>query len=323
MITAAPTSHPPLIVLTGPTAVGKTALSLALCRRFNGEVISADSRQIYRMMDIGTAKATAEEQAQVPHHLLDIRNPDETLTAAEYQELAYRTIDKIHQRGGLPFLVGGTALYLRAVTEGLRFPAVPPDPALRAELEAELAASGVDALFARLTRLDPATAAVIDGRNPRRVLRALEIFLLTGTPKVELEGAHPPPYSSLKIGLTRPRPVLYARIDRRVKEMAAAGLAEETRALLDAGYSPALPAMSSLGYREMIAYLAGDMTLPEAIERIQSETHRFVRHQSTSFRRMQDLHWIDTEEIDAEEEKTGQIVQRAAAMIHSHIQRKI
>ena len=167
-------SHPPLIVLTGPTAVGKTELSLTLCRRFGGEVISADSRQIYRMMDIGTAKATPAERARVRHHLLDIRNPDETLTVAEYQTLAYGVIDSLHDRGRVPVLVGGTALYLRAVVEGLRFPNVPPDPALRAELEADLAGHGVAALFHRLQQLDPATAAVIDRRNPRRVLRAVD-----------------------------------------------------------------------------------------------------------------------------------------------------
>ncbi len=160
----------PLIVLLGPTAVGKTALSLELCRRFGGEILSADSRQIYRGMDIGTAKATPAEQAQAPHHLIDIRNPDETLTVAEYQALAYGAIDALHARGRVPFLVGGTALYVRAVVQGLRIPEVPPNPALRAELEATLANQGLDALVAQLRALDPASAAVIDLRNPRRVL---------------------------------------------------------------------------------------------------------------------------------------------------------
>ena len=290
-----PSAHPPLVVLTGPTAVGKTELSLSLCERFGGEVISADSRQIYRMMDIGTAKATPAERARVRHHLLDIRNPDETLTVAEYQTLAYSAIDSLHGQGRVPVLVGGTALYIRAVVEGLRFPNVPPDPALRAELEADLASDGVAALFHRLQQLDPATAAVIDRRNPRRVLRALEIFLLTGTPKVELEGAAPPPYTVLQIGLTRPRPALYARIDRRVVQMVELGLVEETARLLAAGYGPTLPSMTSLGYREIIAYLAGEVRLAEAIERIQLETHRFVRHQSTWFRRMPRLQWFDLE----------------------------
>lgn len=289
-------SLPPLIVLTGPTAVGKTELSLQLCERFDGEVISADSRQIYRMMDIGTAKATPAERARVPHHLIDIRNPDEAFSLAEFQTNAYEIIDSLHQQERTPFLVGGTALYVRAVVEGLRIPNVPPNPELRAELESDLAEHGVGTLFQRLQALDPATAAVIDGKNPRRALRALEIFLITGTPKVELEGADPPPYRILQLGLTRPRPALYARADQRVEQMVDAGLVEEAQRLLAAGYAPTLPAMTSLGYREILAYLAGDCTLPEAVRRIQTETHRFVRHQTTWFRRMPAIQWLDLEE---------------------------
>ncbi len=160
----------PLIVLLGPTAVGKTALSLTLCRRCAGEILSADSRQIYRGMDIGTAKATPAEQAQAPHHLIDIRNPDQTLTVAEFQTLAYSTIGALHGRARVPFLVGGTALYVRAVTQGLRIPEVPPNPILRGELEATLAAEGLAPLVDQLRALDPATAAAIDLRNPRRVV---------------------------------------------------------------------------------------------------------------------------------------------------------
>ncbi|MCC9076994.1 tRNA (adenosine(37)-N6)-dimethylallyltransferase MiaA [Litorilinea aerophila] len=289
-------SLPPLIVLLGPTAVGKTELSLRLCQRFDGEIVNADSRQIYREMAIGTAKPTPEEQARAPHHLVDLRNPDEPLTLAEYQQLAYQAIDQIHARGHLPFLVGGTALYLRAVTQGLRIPEAPPHPQLRAELEAVLAREGREALYARLQTLDPATAAVIDGKNPRRVLRALEIRLITGRPKVEQEGMEPPPYRILHIGLTRPRHILHQRADRRVEEMIRQGLVEETRRLLEAGYDPALPAMTSLGYREIIAYLRGEMSLEEAMARMKVETHRFIRHQYTWFRKMPDVHWFDLEQ---------------------------
>mgnify|MGYP001235135299 CR=1 FL=1 len=284
---------PPLVMIAGATAVGKTALSLTLCERCRGEVISADSRQIYRGMDIGTAKATLDERSRAPHHLIDIRNPDEVLTLAEYQALAYAAIDDIHRRGRVPFLVGGTALYLRAVVEGLRIPSVAPDPALRAELEADLAAHGVAALAARLAQLDPKSAAQIDLRNPRRVLRALEIVLLTGQSKVDLEGSSTPPYRMLLIALSRPRSDLHRRIDARVDEMFAQGLVAETQRLLAAGYGPALPAMTSLGYREVIAYLAGRMTLGEAAARIKTETHRFVRHQDTWFRKLGNLHWFD------------------------------
>lgn len=294
-------SRPPLVVILGPTGVGKTELSIDLCRACRGEVISADSRQIYRGMDIGTAKATPAEQAAVPHHMLDIRAPDEVLTVAEYQQLAYATIDAIHRRRHTPLLVGGTALYIRAVVEGLRIPAAPPDPALRAELEKRLARDGVVALFQQLAALDPATAAQIDARNPRRVLRALEIFLITGHPKVELEGAAPPPYRTLIVGLSRARPTLYERIDRRVDAMLTAGLIEETQRLLDEGYDIQLPAMTSLGYRECIDYLAGRCDLATAAERIKTETHRYVRHQMTWFRKLRDINWFDLDTTDTAE----------------------
>jgi tRNA dimethylallyltransferase len=291
-------SQPPLIVILGPTGVGKTDLSIDLCRACRGEVISADSRQIYRGMDIGTAKATSAEQAVAPHHLLDIRAPDEVLTVAEYQHLAYATIDAIHRRRHTPFLVGGTALYIRAVVEGLRIPAVPPDPEMRARLEERLAQEGVNALFGDLATLDPRTAAQIDARNPRRVLRALEIFLLTGRSKVEMEGADPPPYRTLMVGLNRSRATLYARIDRRVDAMLAAGLVEETQRLLDQGYDARLPAMTSLGYRECIDYLAGRSDLESAARRIKTETHRYVRHQTTWFRKLSNIEWFDLDQVE-------------------------
>lgn len=282
----------PLIALTGPTAVGKTALSLDICARFGGEIVCADSRQLYSEMAIGSAAPTAAEYAAAPHHLFHIRSPDNPISLAQYQRLAYATIDAIHARGRLPLLVGGTVLYLRAVIEGLRIPEVPPDPVLRAELEAQLAREGRDALFARLQRIDPKGAAQVDGLNPRRVMRALEIFLKTGRSKVDLEGADPPPYRILTIGLTRPREVLYARIDRRVEAMIDAGLVDETRRLLASGYAPTLPAMTSLGYREIAAHLRGELTLNEAVARIKTETHRFVRHQSTWFRRLPNIDWF-------------------------------
>lgn len=290
---------PPVVVLLGPTAVGKTELSLGLCEQFHGEVVGADSRQIYRGMDIGTAKPTPAELARAPHHLIDICDPDEPFSLANYQERAYATIDAIHARGNVPFLVGGSALYIRAVVDGLRIPEAPPNPQVRAELEAFLAAEGREALFQRLQALDPATAAVIDGQNPRRVLRALEIFLTTGKAKVELEGAQPPPYRFLLLGLDRPRDQLYARIDRRVYQMIEQGLIAETQRLLAAGYRPPLPAITSLGYREIIAYLENELPLPVAIEKIKTETHRYVRHQSTWFRKMPNIVWFTLSETDA------------------------
>ena len=286
----------PLVVLLGPTAVGKTALSLELALRFQGEIVSADSRLIYKTMDIGTAKPTLAEQAMVPHHLIDLCAPDVPLSVAEYQAMAYATIDAIHGRGHLPLMVGGTSLYVRAVVEGLRIPEVPPNVELRAELEEVLATQGRDALYQRLLMLDPATAAVIDRLNPRRLLRALEIVITTGKSKVDLEGADAPPYAILLIGLTRPREELYARIDQRVVAMIAAGMVAETQNLLAAGFAPNLPSMTSLGYREIAAYLRGEMTLDAAIMRIQLETHRFVRNQMTGFRKMTQIEWFDLSE---------------------------
>ena len=289
----------PLIVLLGPTAVGKTGLGLRFCARFDGEIVGADSRQVYRFMDIGTAKPTPAERARARHHLVDVRDPDDVLTLAEYQRLAYAAIDGIQQRSRVPFLVGGSPLYLRAVVEGLRIPEVAPDPVLRAQLEADLAQHGVDALFRRLAARDPDTAAVIDAKNPRRVLRALEILQITGKSKVALEGAEAPPYRMLLIGLQRPRSILYPRIDRRVDQMIEDGLIGETRDLLQQ-YDPDLPALSSLGYREIGAYLDGLLTLDQAVARIKTETHRFVRHQQTWFRKLSNICWFDLESLEEE-----------------------
>ncbi len=301
---------PPLIALLGPTAAGKTALSLALAERFDGEIVSADSRLIYRGMDIGTAKPSAAEQARIPHHLLDVTTPDRPLSLAEYQGLAYVAIDDIHQRGRVAFLVGGSALYVRAVTEGLRIPEVPPNPVLRAELEAFAKAEGHAALHRRLAELDPASAQQIDGRNVRRVVRALEIVLESGQPKSALEGADPPAYGILRLGLEVGRETLHARIVARVHQMIQAGLADETARLLAAGYAANLPALTSLGYREMGQHLRGELSLDEAIERICIETNRFVRHQSTWFRRMEGVEWFDWETPDEE-----RVAQRVRAFL--------
>ena len=289
-------ARPPLVVVLGPTAVGKTALSLDLATRFDGEIVGADSRQIYKGMDIGTAKPSAAEMARAPHHLVDTLPPDRQMGLATYQRLAFAAIEDIHGRGRTPFLVGGSALYLRAVTEGLRIPEVAPDAALRVELEAFARENGRAALHARLEALDPEAAARIHPNNMRRVIRALEIVQTTGRRKSELESASPPPYRILKIGLDMPRQALHARIDRRVEEMVDTGLVEEMAILLASGYSPELPALSSLGYQEIASYLREEISLAEAVERIQIETHRFVRHQYTWFRRMPDVHWFDVSE---------------------------
>jgi len=292
----------PLVVIVGPTAVGKTEIALRLGEALNGEVVSADSRQVYRGMDIGTAKPTPEEQAQVLHHLIDIIAPDEPFSLGQYQELAYAAIDDILERGRLPLLVGGTGQYVWAVVEGWGIPRVPPQPELRAELEQVAEREGATALHERLRALDPVAAARIDPRNVRRVIRALEVCLITGQPISAQQRKSPPPYRILIIGLTRPRSVLYARIDARVEQMIAAGLVDEVQRLLQAGYSPELPSMSSLGYREIAAYLQGEISLEEAVARIKREPRRFVRQQGTWFRRDDPrIRWFDLEETRYEE----------------------
>jgi tRNA dimethylallyltransferase len=272
-----------LVVVVGPTAAGKTELAIALAEALGGEIISADSRQIYRGMDIGTAKATAEQRARVPHHLLDIVDPDQALTLAEYQRLALEAIARVQARGSLALLVGGTGQYVRAVVEGWRIPSVAPDWALRATLEAEAAARGPEALHGRLAALDPSAAARIDYRNVRRVIRALEVCLVSGCPISELQTRQPPPWRVLWLGVTRPRAELYARIDARVDRMIAGGLVEEVRRLAEAGYDWGLPAMTGLGYRQIGAYLRGEIDLPAAIALIKRGTRRFVQQQRNWF----------------------------------------
>jgi tRNA dimethylallyltransferase len=283
----------PLLVLVGPTASGKTALALALAERLGGAIVSADSRQIYRLMDIGTAKPTAAERARAPHHLLDVVWPDEPYTLAQYQAAATRAIADIWTRGCLPLLVGGTGLYVRAVVDGLAIPAVPPQPALRAELEAEAAARGPAALHARLAALDPAIAATIDPANARRLVRALEVCLTTGQPLSALRGSRPTPYRPLLLGLNTDRATLYAWADGRVEGMLEAGLVAEVEGLVARGYGWELPAMSSLGYREMGAYLRGETTLPDATARMKLATHAYIRRQLTWFRRDARIRWLD------------------------------
>lgn len=270
---------PPLLVIVGPTAVGKTALSLDLAQRYDGEIVSADSRLFYRGMDIGTAKPSSAERSTVPHHFIDMCNPDETVTLGQYQDAAYATIDALHALKKLPILVGGTGQYVHAVVEGWGIPRVPPQPELRAELGLVDSAE----LHRRLTELDPVAAAKIHRNNKRRLVRALEVCLVTDRPISALQRKVPPPYDLRLIGLTGDREWLYARIDARVDAMMAAGLLAELEALRDAGYGQELPSMSGLGYKQLWAYLRGEMTLDEAVERIKFETHRFVRHQNNWF----------------------------------------
>jgi tRNA dimethylallyltransferase len=272
-----------LVVIVGPTAVGKTTLSIELAVALGGEVVSADSRLVYRGMDIGTAKPTVEERSRVPHHLIDIADPDQVVSVAQYQQSAYQAIDSIHQRGRIPFLVGGSGQYVRSVVQGWKVPPVVANPGLRSELEAQARQHGADSLHAQLVRLDPTGAARIDARNVRRVVRALEVFMTTGR-SVGAQTKSPPPYRLYQVGFIRARPALYARIDERIDSMLRNGLVDEVRGLLDAGYGLELPSMSGLGYRQIGWYLTSKWTLDEAVSGMRRGTRRFARQQSTWFR---------------------------------------
>ncbi len=274
----------PLLVILGPTAVGKTGLAIEIAQAIGGEIVGADSRQIYRYMDIGTAKPTSEQRARAPHHLLDMVDPDGDLALAQYQQAAYAAIDAVHRRGNLPLLVGGTGQYLTAVIEGWTVPEVPPNPALRAELETFAAEQGSETLHQRLKLLDPAAAAAIHHRNVRRVIRALEVCIEAGQPISALQHKNPPPYAMLQYGLTLDRAELYARADRRVDEMMAVGFLAEVKNLLASGYSRSLPSMSGLGYRQLAAHVLDGVPLEEAIATTKHATHDFIRRQYTWFR---------------------------------------
>jgi len=289
----------PLIVIVGPTGIGKSALALDLAARIPSEVVSADSRQIYRGMDIGTAKVTPAEQAQVPHHLIDIVAPDQDFSLAEYQERAYAAFSDIVRRGRWPILVGGTGQYVRAVVEGWRIPRVPPDSELRAELLDDAERQGAPALYARLLALDPGAAEFVDARNVRRVVRALEVCLKSGRPFSEQRGQETPPYEVLVVGLTMERATLYARVDARIERMIENGLVQEVRGLIEAGYDWSLPAMSSLGYIQLLGYIEGTASLDECVAAIKKATRRFVRQQYTWFR-LNDpqIHWFDVGQME-------------------------
>jgi tRNA dimethylallyltransferase len=298
-------SNPPLIVIVGPTAVGKTEISIQLAERLDGEIVSADSRLFYRGMDIGTAKLTAAERARVPHHLIDVADPDQTWSLALFQRAATQAIADIQARGKLPFLVGGTGQYVHAVTHAWAPPAAAPDPRLRAELEDMAKSRGRDWLHARLAALDPAAAESIDPRNLRRTVRALEVILTTGKKFSKQRGQGESPYRLLTLGLTRPRPELYARIDARIEAMFAAGLLDEVRGLLSKGYSPDLPAMSSIGYRECAAVLAGRMRLEEAKVQMRRLTRIFVRRQANWFKAEDPgIKWFEAGKVKVEEIET-------------------
>jgi tRNA dimethylallyltransferase len=272
-----------LVVIVGPTAIGKSELALRLAQNLDGEIISADSRQVYRFMNIGTAKPTPDDLSLVPHHLIDIVNPDEDFSLARYQKLAIKAITEAQNRKRLPLLVGGSGQYIWSILEGWKIPPVLPDPEFRRSLEERQARDGQDGLYQELIKVDPVAAEKIGPFNTRRVIRALEVYHETKIPISQLQRKEPPPFVSLVIGLTTNRSELYHRIDRRVDSMIERGLVTEVAGLLKKGYSPELPAMSSLGYRQIGRFLRDELSLNTAIQQIKFDTHRFTRRQYTWF----------------------------------------
>ncbi len=291
-----------LVAIVGPTGVGKSQLALRLAQTFEGEIVSADSRQVYRHMDIGTAKPSREELSLVPHHLINLVNPDENFSLAQYQELAYRVIGDIHQRNKLPILVGGSGMYIWSVLEGWGIPRVQPDLDFRHSLEEKANKVGQDELYRELEEIDPIAAQRIDRRNVRRTIRALEVHRGTEAPFSQLQYKQAPPFNTLIIGLTADRAELYRRIDLRVDEMIKQGLIAEVEKLVKIGYDFNMPAMSGIGYKQLGMFLNDELALATAIQQIKFETHRFVRHQYNWFQLKDErIQWFDIQsKLDSE-----------------------
>ena len=301
-----------LLVIVGPTGTGKTDFAIKLAKEFNGEIISADSRQVYEEMDIGTGKEVPNSKIKikksngcwivndVPIHLYDLIKPDKTFSVAEYQQLAYTKINEIHKRDKLPILVGGTGLYVRAVVQGLKVPGVAPDKSFRRKLEKK----PLDSLLKELEKVDQKAYMKIDKSNPRRVIRALEVYYKTGKTISSLQKKYQPDFNILRVGLTAPREILYQKADSRIDKWFKHGFIEEVELLLEK-YSSELPSMSSLGYRQVVSYLDKNISLQEAVMRIKFDHHGFIRRQITWFKKEPDIHWFDVSDSSFEEEITA------------------
>jgi tRNA dimethylallyltransferase len=292
--------RPQVAVLVGPTAVGKTAAAVHLARRLGAEIVNADSLQVYRELDIGTAKPTSAERALAPHHLVDIVSPNEPYDAARYTREARQVIAELHARGVLPLVVGGTGLYIKALLHGI-FAEGKAAPEVRERLRAELPAQGLAALYARLQDLDPETAQRLPPGDAYRIVRALEVMEATGRPLSVLYGEHgfrDRPYETVKLGLSFPRPELYARIEARVEAMLAAGWLEEVHRLL-ARYGPDLKPLKSLGYRRLVEFLQGGADWEETVARIKQDTRRYAKRQLTWFRADPEVRWFRPEQTEA------------------------
>jgi tRNA dimethylallyltransferase len=288
-----------VIAIVGPTAVGKSELALHLAQYFPLEIISADSRQVYRYMDIGTNKPTLAERASVPHHIIDVVDPGQDFNLAMYHRLAFEALNAIQKKDTLPLLVGGSGLYVWSLVEGWKIPEVPPDKKLRRQMEDRAEREDSQSLYRELQDIDPSAAERVNPRNVRRIIRALEIYHATGQPPSQLQRKEAPAFSVLVIGLTQERSELYKRIDWRVDEMMKEGLVDEVEQLLKKGYSPSLPSMSGIGYKQIGQFLRGEMTLPEAVDKMKHETHRLARHQYAWFRLSDSrIRWFDASKTE-------------------------
>lgn len=287
-------SSQPVILIIGPTGVGKTEVAIELAGQLNGEIVSADSRLFYVGMDIGTAKPSGEQRRRVPHHCIDIASPDQVVSLSEYRRLACAAIDAIHSRGRLPIVAGGTGQYVRGLTEGWEPPEVKANPRLRLALAHLSAVRGADWLHTRLRRMDPAAAEGIDARNVRRTIRAIEVIFATGRRFSDLRRRVDRGYRFVQVGLRRPREELYARIDERIEKMFELGLLEEARRLLELGLTPDHPSMSAIGYAEAVAVLQGRLGVEAAKVAVRRATRVLARRQDTWFRRSgREVEWFD------------------------------
>lgn len=290
----------PLVVITGPTATGKSQVGVLVAEQVGGEIISADSMLVYRHMDIGTAKPSLVERRGIPHHMIDIADPDQDYSAALYQKEARHLITEILARQNVPILVGGTGLYIRSVIDPYDFGVASSEPALRERLLIEAEQDGYDKLHQRLSEVDSEAASRLHPRDIRRVIRALEVYYLTGNPAssyMKLHKYHRPLYHLFMFGLIMERATLYRLIEQRVDVMLASGLVEEVQRLLESGYSKESNAMRSLGYKEIAAYLTGETTLEQAVELLKRNTRRFAKRQLTWFRRDDRIKWFDIEQF--------------------------
>lgn len=295
-----------LIVLTGPTAVGKTALSIQLAKRIGGEIVSADSMQVYKYMDIGSAKITKEEMEGVPHHLIDVLDPDEEFHVFRFQEMAKEAIKGIYERGHLPILVGGTGFYIQALVYDIAFGEEEDHSAIRERLENTAREKGSAYLYEYLEKVDPDSAKIIHPNNQKRMIRALEFYELNGTPISEhnkRERQKESPYDFCYFVLNDDRELIYQKIDQRVDEMLAKGLVEEVRVLKEMGFQKDMVSMQGLGYKEILSYLAGECALDEAVYLIKRDTRHFAKRQLTWFKRERDVIWIDKKAFEYDNNK--------------------